>query len=61
MPTVGADTKNWLTLDSGNRSLTIVAVRLDGFTRLVMYSDVGHITREKRTWSGKGCGWVGGR
>ena len=61
MRTVGADTKNWLNLDSGNGSLTIVAVRADGSTRLVMYSDVGHIPWEKQTWSGKGGGWVGGK
>ena len=36
MKTVGADTKNWLNLDSANGSLTIVAVRPDGSTRLVM-------------------------
>src|SRR5260370_1423431 len=58
MRTVGADVKSWLNLDSGNGSLTIVAVRADGSTRLVMYSDVGHIPWEKQTWSGKGGGWV---
>ena len=59
MRTVGADTKNWHLLDSGNCSLTIVAIRPDGSTRLVMYSDVGHIPTAKQTWSGKGGGWVG--
>ncbi len=61
MKTVGADVKNWLNLDSGNCSLTIIAVRPDGSTRLVMYSDVGHIPTEKQTWSGKGGGWVGAK
>ncbi len=59
MKTVGADTKNWLNMDCGNGSLTIVAVRPDGSTRLVMYSDVGHVPVEKQTWSGRGGGWVG--
>jgi serine/threonine-protein phosphatase PGAM5 len=58
MKAVGADTKNWLNLDVGNCSLTIVAVRPDGSTRLVMYSDVGHLPWDKQTWSGKGGGWV---
>lgn len=58
MRAVGADTKNWSNLDCGNGSLTIVAVRPDGSTRLVMYSDVGHIPVAKQTWSGRGGGWV---
>ena len=61
MRVVGADVKNWLNSDSGNCSLTIVAVRTDGSTRLVMYSDVGHIPWAKQTWSGKGGGWVMGK
>ncbi len=59
MKATGADTKNWLNLDSGNCSLSIWAVRPDGSVRTVMYSDVGHIPTEKQTWSGKGGGWVG--
>ncbi len=61
MRTVGSDTKNWLNLDCGNGSLTIVAVRPDGAARLVMYSDVGHIPPSRQTWSGKGGGWVRGK
>jgi broad specificity phosphatase PhoE len=61
MRTVGADVRDWLNLDSGNGSLTIVAVRPDGSTRLVLYNDVGHIPWEKQTWSGRGGGWVMGR
>ena len=59
MKAVGADTKNWLNLDSGNCSLSIWAIRPDGSVRTVMYSDVGHLPAEKQTWSGKGGGWVG--
>ena len=59
MRAVGADVKNWLNLDAGNCSLTIIAVRPDGSVRPVMYSDVGHIPVAKQTWSGKGGGWVG--
>jgi serine/threonine-protein phosphatase PGAM5 len=58
MRALGADTKNWANQDSGNGSLTIIAVRPDGSTRLVMYSDVGHIPWGKQTWSGRGGGWV---
>jgi len=55
---LGADTRAWSNQDSGNCSLTIIAVRPDGSTRLVMYSDVGHIPWAKQTWSGRGGGWV---
>ena len=58
MRALGADTKNWSAQDSGNGSLTIIAVRPDGSTRLVMYSDVGHIPWARQTWSGRGGGWV---
>src|SRR5262245_35894414 len=58
MRAVGADTKHWSDQDSGNCSLSIIAVRPDGSVRLVMYSDVGHIPVEKQTWSGKAGGWV---
>jgi serine/threonine-protein phosphatase PGAM5 len=59
MKATGADTKNWLNLDTGNCSLSIWAVRPDGSVRTVMYSDVGHLPTDKQTWSGKGGGWVG--
>ena len=61
MRTVGADTKNWLNLDSANCALTIIAVRPDGTARLVTYSDTGHIPWEKQTWSGKNGWWSMGR
>lgn len=61
MRAVGADTKGWASMDCGNASLTIVAVRPDGTIRPVMYSDVGHLPVAKQTWSGRGGGWVRGR
>ena len=54
---LGNDVRHWTSLDIGNASLTIVAVRPDGTTRLVMYSDVGHIPVAKQTWAGPGAGW----
>ena len=54
---IGNDVRHWTSLDIGNASLTIIAVRADGTTRLVMYSDVGHIPLEKQTWVGPGGGW----
>jgi len=54
----GARTENWLTMDIGNASLTIIAVRPDGTPRLVMFSDVGHLPPDKQTWSGRGGGWI---
>lgn len=52
------DTAHWTHMDIGNGSLTVLAVRPDGVTRLVMYSDVGHIPLAKQTWTGKGAGWA---
>jgi len=52
------DTRNWSTMDIGNASVTVIAVRADGTTRLVMYSDVGHLPPEKTTWTGRGAGWT---
>jgi len=60
---IGNDVRHWTSLDIGNASLTIIAVRADGTTRLVMYSDVGHLPVEEQTWAGRGGGWgkTGGR
>ena len=52
------DTRNWSAMDIGNASITVIAVRADGTTRLVMYSDVGHLPVEKMTWTGRGAGWT---
>ena len=54
---LGNDVRHWTNLDIGNASLTIIAVRPDGTTRLVMYSDVGHLPIEKQTWVVRGPGW----
>ncbi len=54
---LGNDTSHWTRLDIGNGSLTVLAVRPDGSTRLVMYSDVGHIPLADQTWTGRGAGW----
>lgn len=61
MKAIGADVKNWINLDAGNCSLTIISVRPDGTVRPVMYSDVGHIPVAAQTWSGRGGGWVKAR
>lgn len=54
---LGNDTRHWTSLDIGHASLTIVSVRPDGGTRLIVYSDVGHIPVAKQTWAGRGAGW----
>ncbi len=51
------DVRHWTSLDIGNASLTIVAVQPDGTTRVVLYSDVGHLPVDKQTWAGRGPGW----
>lgn len=55
--TLGMDLQRWHTMDIGNGSLTVIAVRPDGSTRLVIYSDVGHLPVEQQTWTGRGAGW----
>jgi serine/threonine-protein phosphatase PGAM5 len=54
---MGDDVRNWTTMDIGNASLTVVAVRPDETARLVIFSDVGHLPVEKQTWVGRGPGW----
>jgi len=54
---LGNDVRHWTSLDIGNASLTIVSVRPDGSTRVILFSDVGHIPVEKQTWAGRGAGW----
>lgn len=54
---LGCDERRWLAMDIGNASLTVVAVRDDGTTRLILYSDVGHLPTGEQTWAGRGAGW----
>jgi serine/threonine-protein phosphatase PGAM5 len=54
---LGMDTRRWPVMDIANASLTIIAVRADGTTRLVMFSDVGHLPLADQTWTGRGAGW----
>jgi hypothetical protein len=54
---MGADVRKWYGADIANASLTIIAVRPDSTTRLVTYSDTGHIPVDKQTWAGRGAGW----
>ena len=54
---LGNDVRHWTSLDIANASITVIAVRPDGTTRLVAYSDVGHLPLEKQTWAGRGAGW----
>ena len=54
---VNGDPRRWPWMEIANGSLTILAVRPDGTTRLVCFSDVGHLPLPKQTWSGRGAGW----
>jgi serine/threonine-protein phosphatase PGAM5 len=54
---VDNDPGRWPWMEIGNASITILAVRPDGTTRLVCFSDVGHLPLAKQTWTGKGAGW----
>jgi serine/threonine-protein phosphatase PGAM5 len=54
---LAGDPLRWSWMEIANGSLTILAVRSDGTTRLVCFSDVGHLPVPKQTWTGKGAGW----
>ena len=51
------DTRHWTHMEIANASLTVIAVRADGWARLVLFSDASHIPVAKQTWTGKGAGW----
>jgi serine/threonine-protein phosphatase PGAM5 len=55
---LGADTKSWRAMEIANASITVIAVRADGSTRLVTYSEVGYLPLEDQTWAGRGPGWA---
>jgi serine/threonine-protein phosphatase PGAM5 len=54
---LGMDAKGWTRFDIANCSITVIAVRPDGGTRLVMYSSVDYMPLAKQTWAGAGAGW----
>lgn len=55
----GIDTPHWTRYDIANCSITVIAVRPDGSTRLIEFSDTGHLPVGMQTWTGKGAGWAG--
>jgi serine/threonine-protein phosphatase PGAM5 len=55
---LGLDTRNWSRMDIANGSLTVIAVRADGSTRLAAFSDGGHLPVPRQTWTGRGAGWT---
>ena len=55
---LGADTKQWGSMEIGNCSMTIITIKPDGTARLVMFDDVSHIPVAKQTWAGAGPGWA---
>jgi serine/threonine-protein phosphatase PGAM5 len=54
---LGADTRRWASMEIANASLTLIQVRSDGTTRLVMFDDVGHLPLGLQSWTGRGAGW----
>lgn len=54
---VAENPARWPSMDIGNGSLTVIAVRSDGTVRLVTFSDVGHLPPAQQTWTGRGAGW----
>ena len=54
---LGTDTKQWRQMDIANCSITIIEIRPDGSTRLLLFNDVSHVPVEKQTWVGKGPAW----
>lgn len=54
---LGLEITRWYAMDIANASLTVIAIRGDGSTRLAVFSDAGHIPVAKQTWTGRGAGW----
>lgn len=54
---IGADTKRWAYQEIANGSFTVITIKADGSTRLVVYDDASHIPPAKQTWAGRGPGW----
>ncbi len=57
---LGTQGSLWRKMDIGNASITVVAIKADGTTKLATFSDVGHIPVAKQTWTGNGPGWQPG-
>ena len=57
MRSMGVDPRRWGNMEIANASLTIIQVRSDGTTRLVVFDDVGHLPVPAQTWTGRGAGW----
>ncbi len=57
MRALGAPSRRWASMEIANASLTIMQVRSDGTTRLVMFNDIGHLPVAAQTWTGRGAGW----
>lgn len=55
---LGVGGRYWRGMAIGNASITVIAVRADGSTRLASFSDVGHIPPDRQTWTGDGAGWA---
>lgn len=51
------DPRNWLRMDIGNASITVLAIRADGTLKVASFSDTGHIPVDLQTWTGRGAGW----
>lgn len=54
---LGGDGTQWRGMNIGNASITAIAIRADGSTRVATFSDVGHLPPDKQTWTGVGAGW----
>ncbi len=54
---IGADPRQWAYMDIANGGLTIITIKPDGSTRLVVFNEVAHLPIAKQTWAGKGAGW----
>jgi serine/threonine-protein phosphatase PGAM5 len=55
---LGLNTNRWPDYDIGNGSITAIAVRPDGTTRIAAFSDTGHLPPGMQTWTGRGAGWT---
>jgi serine/threonine-protein phosphatase PGAM5 len=57
--TLGVDTRQWAQMEAANGGITVIAIRPDGTTRLLIYDEIAHIQPRFQTWAGRGPGWPG--
>lgn len=54
---LGTAPKQWRRMDIANCFISIIEIRPDGSTRLLVFNDATHVPVAKQTWAGRGPAW----